>query len=296
MGRAGSHRRGEVLSLLFVVGKPLGHSLSPAMHNGVIDRLGLFLRYVPVEISPEAFASFLRVVRAGNFLGGNVTIPYKEAAAQEADERSEEVAFCGAANVLSVRRGRLVAANTDGAGFLDAVEEAGWGRRFPRAVLLGAGGAARGIAFALARRGARELVLLNRDPARAERVAEALLGRFARLRIHTGPMTPAEMRRRFAGADLIVQCTPLGLLAPWKEFPVDGVKFPTRFADLVYAPGGTRLVRELRRRGVAAIDGLPMLAHQAARSFALWTGIRVPAADFLRGVPAGGPRGGLRGK
>ena len=105
------------------------------MHNGVIARLGLPLRYVPVDLPPGHLRGFLRIVRVANFLGGNVTIPYKEEAAALADTRSEAVEACGAANTLVVRKGKLHAENTDGAGFLDALEACGWGRRFRRAVL-----------------------------------------------------------------------------------------------------------------------------------------------------------------
>ena len=139
----GRPRRPEGPSLLFVVGHPVSHSLSPAMHNGVIARLGLPLYYFPVDLPPGRLGPFLRVVREANFLGGNVTVPHKEDAAALADTRSRAVEACGAANTLVVRGGRLHAENTDGAGFLDALAGRGWGRRFPHVVLLGAGGAAR---------------------------------------------------------------------------------------------------------------------------------------------------------
>ena len=165
--------RGFLDFLLFIVGHPLSHSLSPSMHNGVIARRGLPLRYIGVDLPQGLLPDFFRVVRAGNFLGGNVTIPFKEEAAALADERSEAVLACGAANVIRVKGGRLIADNTDGLGFMDAVEGAGWGRRFGRVVILGAGGSARGIAYELCRRGSRELVVLNRHPSRAEEVAAA---------------------------------------------------------------------------------------------------------------------------
>lgn len=273
--------RGRLESLMFLVGHPLSHTLSPAMHNGVIGRLGLPLRYVGVDLPPGFLPDFLRIVRAGNFLGGNVTIPFKEAAAALADERSEAVSVCGAANVIRVTRGRLVAENTDGRGFLDALLGAGWGRRFRRVVILGAGGSARGIAYELCRCGAREMVILNRNPSRAERFARALSPRFPATSISAGELETAGMVEAFRGADLIAQCTSLGLSEEWKNFPIGGVEKTTRFADIVYLKGGGTLVRRLGRRGVPVIDGLAMLAHQAARSFSLWTGIKVPAGDFL---------------
>lgn len=251
------------------------------MHNGVIRRRGLPLRYVAVDLAPGRLADFLRVVRGANVLGGNVTIPYKEEAAALADARSGAVASCGAANVLRVRNGRLRAENTDGPGFLDAVEGAGWGRRFRRAVVLGAGGSARGIVYALGRAGTREIVILNRTRSRAREMAGVATGAFPRMAAEHGELTCATMKEKFKGADLIVQCTSLGLHGEWPDFPEEAVEKSTRFADIVYRRGGTLLVRALRRRGVAAIDGLPMLAHQAARSFALWTGLSVPAREFL---------------
>jgi shikimate dehydrogenase len=275
-------RGGASLSLLFVVGHPISHSLSPAMHNGVIGRLGLPLHYVPFDLPPGNLRSFLRIVRAGNFLGGNVTIPHKEKAAAFADTRSEAVEVCGAANTLLVRDGELHAENTDGGGFLDALAAAGWGRRFRRVVLLGAGGAARGIAFALAGAEAREIVLLNRHPRRAERVARILSTRFPTVVFSAGDLRPATLREEFREADLIVQCTSLGLRGEWENFPIKDVQKSSRFADIVYRAGGTDLVRRLRARGVRTVGGLPMLAYQAARSFSLWTGRDVPGETFRK--------------
>jgi shikimate dehydrogenase len=274
-------RRGFLDSLLFIVGHPLSHTLSPAMHNGVISRLGLPLRYVGVELPPGYLRDFFRVVRAGNFLGGNVTIPFKEEAAALADERSEAVEACGAANVMIAKGGRLIADNTDGRGFLDALQAAGWGRRFRRVVVLGAGGSARGIVYELCRNGAREVAILNRTPARAAEIARTLSPRFPAAHIAAGKLEPVDMMKEFAGADLIVQCTSLGLAGEWKYFPVSSIEKTSFFADIVYRKGGTSLVRRLKKRGVPAIDGLGMLAHQAARSFFLWTGKRVPGGEFL---------------
>lgn len=272
---------GFLESLLFIVGHPLSHSLSPAMHNRVFTRLGLPCRYVGVDLLPGALPDFFRVVRAGNFAGGNVTIPYKEEAALLADERSEAVSACGAANVIRVRRGRLFADNTDGRGFLDAVQAAGWGNRFRRVVVLGAGGSARGIVYELCRSGSREIAILNRHPSRAEAIARALSPKFPSTSISAGELEREKMIEEFRGANLIVQCTSLGLSGDWKRFPYDGIEKTSRFADIVYRQGGTPLVRRLSTKGVPAIDGLGMLAHQAARSFFLWTGIKVPAKEFL---------------
>jgi len=281
MAAPGASREPGTPSLLFVVGHPVSHSLSPAMHNGVIARLGLPMVYIPVDLPPGRLAPFLRVVREANFLGGNVTIPHKEDAAALADTRSDAVEACGAANTLVKLRGRIHAENTDGAGFLDALEGRGWGRRFPRVVLLGAGGAARGIAYALGRAGSRRIDVRNRHPRRAVDLVSALSPRLPRVAFTAGDLRPGTLRESFRGADLIVQCTSLGLAGEWEDFPIKDVEKNCRFADIVYRAGGTDLVRRLRARGVPVVDGLPMLAHQAARSFALWTGKKVPGGTFL---------------
>jgi shikimate dehydrogenase len=148
-------------------------------------------------------------------------------------------------------------------------------------VILGAGGSARGIAYELCRRGSREIAILNRHRLRADAIARALSPKFPSISISTAELEPTRMVDEFRGADLIVQCTSLGLSAEWKSFPYDGIEKTTRFADIVYRKGGTALVRRLRKRGVPAIDGLGMLAHQAARSFFLWTGKKVPPENFL---------------
>ena len=251
------------------------------MHNAVIARLGLRLRYIGVDLPVGHLPDFFRVVREGNFLGGNVTIPHKEEAAALADERSETVDICGAANVICVKGRRLRAENTDGRGFLDAVVEAGWGRRFRKVVILGAGGSARGIACELCRSGAKEMSILNRTPSRAEGIASALSPWFPGTNISVGKLETPVMLEEFRGADLIVQCTSLGLSGKWENFPVEMVEKTTRFADIVYRQGGTELVRRLKKRGISAIDGFGMLAHQAARSFYIWTGKRIPGGEFL---------------
>ncbi|MCL1925669.1 MAG: shikimate dehydrogenase [Syntrophorhabdaceae bacterium] len=260
------------VSLLFVVGHPIKHSLSPAMHNGVIFRLGLPLVYIPVELQKGRLRTFLRIVRESNFLGGNVTIPFKEEAAALSDTRSEVVEACGAANTLVVRDGRLFAENTDGEGFLDALAMRGWGRKHSNVVLIGAGGAARGVAFALGKAGACKIILLNRSLKRADDVARTLSRCVPSTSFSTGGIDAGSLEEAFRDADLIVQCTPRGLVEEWSDFPCKTVKKNTYFADLVYRAKGTSIVRKLRARGIPSMDGLPMLACQAARSFALWTG------------------------
>ena len=210
-----------------------------------------------------------------------MTIPFKEEAARLSDARSDVVEACGAANTLIVRDGKLLAENTDGEGFMDALDMKGWGRRHSNVVLIGAGGAARGIAFALGKAGARRIVILNRSLRRADEVARILSSCFPSTRFSTGGIDPGSLEEAFGDADLIVQCTPLGQIEEWGGFPYKAVKKSTRFADLVYRTEGTSIVQMLRACGVSSMDGLPMLACQAARSFTLWTGKEISGEQFL---------------
>jgi len=187
---------------------------------------------LPPDISAGSFGS-----SAWGTSSGERHDPLQGGSGHPGDTRSEAVEVCGAANTLVVRGGRLHAENTDGEGFLDALESVGWGRRFSRVVLLGAGGAARGIAFALGRAGAGEIVLLNRHPRRAERAARDLSGRIASVVYSGGDLRPQTLREAFRGADLIVQCTSLGLCGEWENFPIKDVQKSSRFADIVYRAG-----------------------------------------------------------
>jgi len=251
------------------------------MHNGVISRLGLPLVYIPVELPKGHLRTFLSIVREANFLGGNVTIPFKEEVVALSDVRSEMVEACGAANTIVVRDGKLFAENTDGEGFMDALVMRGWGRRHSNVVLLGAGGAARGIAFALGKAGTDKIVLLNRNLQRADEVARILSPGLPSTRFSTGGIDSGTLEEAFRDADLIVQCTPLGLAEEWSDFPYNAVKKNTYFADLVYRAKGISIVHMLCARGVPSMDGLPMLACQAARSFAFWTGENPEGELFL---------------
>jgi shikimate dehydrogenase len=256
------------LTRLGVLGWPVAHSRSPAMHNAALRAVGLDdWRYQHLPVPPELFAETVRALPGAGFAGANVTIPHKEAALALADEATEAARAIGAANTLTFAPGgAIAAANTDAPGLLAAL-----GDRRPRsALILGAGGSARAAAYALARAGAAVMVW-NRTAQRARALA-----------VDLGVAAVDEP----APAEVLVNCTSVGLADPsstFKELPLnaDLIDEYACVVDLVYRAGGTRLLREAQRRGSQVIDGLEILVQQGALSFEGWTGRAAPL-DVMR--------------
>jgi shikimate dehydrogenase len=251
------------LTRLGVLGWPVAHSRSPAIHNAALQAVGLSgWRYQRLPVAPELFAETVRALRGTGFVGANVTIPHKEAALALADEATAAARAIGAANTLTFAPGGAVAAdNTDAPGLLAALGE----RRPSSALILGAGGSARAAAYALAQAGAT-VAVWNRTPQRARALA-ADLG--------------VEAVAAPVAADVLVNCTSVGLADPsstFKELPLnaDSVGEYACVVDLVYRAGGTLLAQEARRRGSDVIDGLEILVQQGALSFEGWTGRAAP--------------------
>ncbi len=250
------------LTRLGVAGWPVAHSRSPAMHNAALRAVGLDgWRYQHLPLPPDLFAEAVRALPGVGFAGINVTIPHKEAALALADEATAAARAIGAANTLTFSGGSIHADNTDAPGLLAAL-----GDERPRtAVVLGAGGSARAVVYALAQLGVAVKVW-NRTGERAR----SLAGEFG-----------AEAVQDLPPADLLVNCTSVGLADPsstFKELPLraDALGAYACVVDLVYRAGGTALLREAKRTGSRAIDGVEVLVHQGALSFERWTGRAAP--------------------
>lgn len=262
---------------VYLLGRKVRHSVSPAFQNAAFRALDLPFVYEPLEFEPEAWGAVLERLRSPECAGANVTIPYKEDVAQAADAVDETVRVLGAANTVVQREGRLEAHNTDVGGFTASLLAEGFEPRGRRAVVLGAGGAARGVVLALHNEGIAGVVVVNRTLDRAERLARELNRR-------TGaPVKPApwdRVARDLARADLIVNCTSIGMRYSETEgqSPLDPALLPPAgfVVDIVANPLETPLVLAARRRGCHAIGGLPMLVHQGALSFEYWTGQPAP--------------------
>ena len=256
-----------------VLGWPIGHSRSPALHGHWLQRYGIRGAYVPLAVAPETAEAALRALPALGFAGANVTLPHKELALRVADTASDRARRIGAANTLVVRDGAIHADNSDGFGFIENVkaEAPGWDATRP-ALVLGAGGAARAVLDALLAEGVPEIRLANRSMDRADALAEAF---GPRIRV----LPWAEAEGAAAGAGLVVNTTSLGMTGqPSLDFRFNAADPGAVANDLVYAPLRTGFLMAAETRGLRAVDGLGMLLHQARPGFAAWFG-REPEVD-----------------
>jgi shikimate dehydrogenase len=244
-----------------VLGFPVAHSRSPAMHNAAFEALGLDWRYAKLPVPPELFEETVRALPASGYRGANVTIPHKLAALALADSASDVARAIGAANTLTFEDG-IAADNTDAGGFLAALGEPPRGMR---ALVLGAGGAARAVVWALADAGAADVAIWNRTPERAAELADAFGARAV--------ATPEP-------AELVVNTTSVGLQGDdLSELPLDRVGQPRLACDLVYrAAGATPFAAWASQSGARVVDGLEILVRQGALSFQRWTGQDPPLA------------------
>jgi len=263
--------------LVGVIGWPIAHSVSPAMHNAALAHLGLDWRYVAFPVAPESLPAAISGLAALGIRGINVAVPHKQAILVLMDVLTSAAQAIGAVNTVRVREGKLLGHNTDAAGFLRALTETGFDPQGCRALVLGAGGAARSVVYALATQGA-SISILNRTADRAHRLANDMAGVSAEARIEAGSLHTLAMRIKPV-PDLIVNTTSLGM---WPD--VDSCAWPSLLGvpkgklvfDLVYNPRATQLVRRAREAGAVAIDGLRMLVHQGAEALELWTGEPAP--------------------
>ncbi len=270
--------------LVGVWGHPVGHSRSPAMHNAALEALGLDWAYVPFDVDPDPVnvGEAVAGLRALGLIGVNVTVPLKEAVLPYVVV-SEEAAQIGSVNTIHNRGGRLYGYSTDGAGFVRALEAVGQPAENRRVLLLGAGGSARAVAFALAARGC-QCRIANRTQVRAERLAADVCGHFP------GAASTAGWGADAGAFDLLVNTTSLGMHpdeAAVPDLPPDAFAARPFVYDLIYAPPQTALLRRAAGAGCGTSNGVGMLVHQGALALALWTGLSVedmPVAAMERAV------------
>lgn len=263
------------IPLAGVIGHPIAHSRSPALHGYWLQRYDIKGHYVPLHIAPQDLQKALELLPKLGFVGANVTIPHKEAVLKLADVVTDRAALIGAANTLIFRAdGRLHADNTDGAGFIANLRQNApqWDPTAGPAAIFGAGGAARAVIAALIEVGVPEIRIVNRTRHRAE----ALRSDFgAKLIVTDWVQAPGMLE----GAATVVNTTSLGM-AGKSEFrvPLDGLEKSALVTDLVYTPLQTQFLIDAAARGCTTVDGLGMLLHQAAPGFERWFGRR-PEVD-----------------
>lgn len=280
MERDEQHFTGATVPLL---GRSIAHSLSPAFQQAAFDDAGLAVRYVTRDIEPEALAGAIAELRAAGGPGANVTVPYKELVLPLLDEVAPLAARAGAANTLVYYQGRLRGENTDIGGFIAPLRARDTGGGDVRATLLGAGGAARGVAIALLDAGVSHLTIVNRTVARAG----ALVSMLADPRVAVLPLDAGTMPATLERTDLLVDATSTGWATTAPVIPPDWLAFlPPRALvyDLTYRP--TPLLRLAAARGLHVLDGLPMLVEQGALAWELWTGRSAPRALMWRAAVA----------
>ena len=264
-----------------IIGYPLGHSISPAFQQAALDELDIDARYVAWPTPPEELAARVDSLRAIDVLGANVTVPHKQAVMPMLDEVLPVAESIGAVNTIINRDGLLIGANTDASGFTRSLEqEARFSVARKRALIVGAGGAARAVAFGLAWEGVSELVIVNRTAERAVELARDV-----------SEATATEARgggfedvSNAASFDLIVNCTSMGMAGgpdPERVPPIEGLlKRGVLVCDLVYNPQVTPLLRLARERGARVLGGIGMLVYQGAAAFEFWTE-QAPPEDIM---------------
>ena len=270
---------------IYLIGHPVGHSVSPAFQQAALDHLSIDARYEAMDVPEASVHEAVNSLRAPDVLGANVTVPHKEAVMPFLDQVAEEARLIGAVNTIENRNGTLVGHNTDAKGFLASLkEEAGFDPRGKAALVLGAGGSAKAVAVALAGEGAESIVVANRTLDRAEALAESICP----LGVHAEavPLCEDSLREAAAWSRLIVNCTSLGMTGGPGEgqTPISADVIPAHalVCDLVYNPRVTPLLQEAERAGAQALGGLPMLVYQGAAAFEIWTGVEAPVKVMFR--------------
>lgn len=258
--------------LLALFGHPVGHSLSPVMHNAAFARMGLDYCYMALEIKPEDLPDAVRSIRALGLRGVNITVPHKEKVIPLLDEIDEEAGFIGAVNTIVNTGGRLKGFNTDGRGFMKMLDEEGVDVSGKNVFVCGAGGGSRAISYYLSEKAAA-LKIFDLDRKKLEKLVSDLSG----IRDN---VTAAEAVDDMEGTGLFINATPLGLKET-DPMPADPSRFPRGIVvgDLIYKE--TPLLRESKKRGLKTFGGLGMLLWQGVLASELWTGVR-PPHDVMR--------------
>lgn len=267
-----------------VIGNPVEHSLSPAIHNAAFQKLGLNFVYLAWRV--DTIGDAIKGLRAlGNFRGASVTIPHKVSAMPFLDEVDPTARHIGAINTIVADKGKLMGYNTDATGALRALRESGVELKGQRVVMIGSGGAARAIAFALASESAiAHLTLLGIDDKERRQLASDLQAKTP-LALQEAHLDDQALRRVLPEAQVLIHCTPVGMHPNVEKtcVPVAMLHPGLTVMDIVYNPRETRLLKDAKAAGCRTIRGLEMFLNQAAVQFELWANQKAPA-DVMRAV------------
>lgn len=269
-----------------ILGDPVSHSLSPAMQNAAFKKLKLNCKYEKIRLPLTQMKSFFKKVLNSNYQGFNVTIPHKENVLPYVDVLSLEAKLIGAVNTLHIQEGKIFGYNTDGAGYVHSLlHEKKWAARNKKIVILGSGGAARGIAVALSLAGAKEIIFANRTLAKAKKLAQEFRRKLKKTKWNFSSLDYNELRKIFPKADLLVNTTSGGMenntLAP---LPLGSLPSRALVSDIVYRPAKTPLLKAAQKLKLKIHAGLGMLLHQGALAFEIWTGKPAPLSTMRQAL------------
>ncbi len=274
--------------LVGLLGNPLGHSFSPAMHNKAFDILGLNYFYLPIEVTATDLADVARGISKMNFAGYNVTIPHKIQIMALLDHVDELAKNIGAVNVVTLKNGISTGYNTDGEGYIQSLEaETGIGVPGKRFFIIGCGGAARAIAMTLAFKGAQTVYICNRTAQKAHDLAAEINTR-VRPCSEAVRMDPSEIQAGARQADVLINTTSIGMHPDEDRLPIAAELIPEGLivSDIVYNPLKTKLLQVAEKKGCRIVAGLGMLVYQGAAGFRLWTGAEPPVEEMFTVVRA----------
>jgi shikimate dehydrogenase len=259
-----------------VIGDPIGHTLSPTIHNAAFSHLGLDFVFLAFHVKAAGLENAVRGMRGLGIHGLNVTMPHKNAVISYLDQLDSAATFLGSANTILNENGKLSGFNTDGVGALNALREKGADLSEKKVLLLGAGGAAKAIAFSFAQE-AESLCILNRVPEKAAVLTDALNRVFGK-KIVGGALSSNALQKSLQDADVLVNATSVGMRPNVNQSLVEPqwLKPNLTVMDIVYNPVETKLAKDAKAAGAKVISGVEMLIYQGAESFEIWTGRSAP--------------------
>ena len=280
-------KKEKAFKLYGIFGHPLSHTLSPAMHEAAFRTLEIDANYIVLELAPTAFKKLMSQASKLSLSGFNVTVPYKEIVMGYLDSVRPEARAIGAVNTVFKQGNHWVGTNTDMEGFLMALmKDGGFRPSGKKAVILGAGGAARAVVYGLSREGVREILIADCFPQKARKITNDMGKLFKRVDYQAALAGTPEVKEALQKADVIINATPLGLkpqdplVVPESWVPRRGAK-KAFFMDLIYNPAVTPFLKVAKAKGHRTLNGLGMLRYQGARALKYWTGRKAPV-DVMR--------------
>ncbi len=263
--------------LLGLIGNPVEHSISPQLHNSLSMLKGLDFIYVPLKVGKENLEVVVKALKAIDFVGFNVTIPYKREVMKFIDDNTKEAILMGAVNTVKKIEGRLYGYNTDGEGFLRAFKEAaGMGFKGKKVVMIGAGGVARPIAVKIAMDGAEKISIVNRTTQKSVELAEVVNENITEI-VQVYNFEDKTLKMAFEESDVIINTTSVGMSPDIDKSPVENADYFRSgqiVYDVVYNPSKTKFLADAESRGCKPIGGLGMLFYQGINAYEIWTGVK----------------------